>query len=228
MTCENTFQSIPKNLRPRERLIHYGESALSNQELLAILLRTGTRKMNVLELAMYILTKVGDLNGFRSVSYEELLELPGIGHARAVELLSMIELGKRINRATQPKEGTVTSSQWIGQLLIDEIGSLCQEHVVAVYLNTKNAIIKKSIIFKGSLNSSVAHPREIFKQAVKCSAARLIIGHNHPSGNPEPSEADYQFTNRLKEAGDIIGIQLLDHIIVGDQAFVSLREEGFF
>lgn len=222
------FQSIPKDLRPRERLIQYGEEALSNHELLAILLRTGTKQMNVMELSMHILSQVGNLNGFRSVTYEELLELPGIGQAKAVALLSAIELGKRINRSTQIKEGTVTSSRWIGQLLIDEIGGLFQENVIAVYLNTKNEIIKKSIIFKGSLNSSVAHPREIFREAVKCSAARIIIGHNHPSGNPEPSEADYSFTKRLIEAGDIIGIHLLDHIIVGENEFISLKEEGFF
>ncbi len=220
------FQWMPKNLKPRERLNEFGAQALSNQELIAILLRTGTKQSSVMEVSIRLLEMIGELKEFSSISYEELIAINGIGPTKAIELLATIELGKRIFKSKLSKGETVHSSQWIGQYLIDEIGGLYQENVVALYLNTKNQIIKKEIVFKGSLNNSVAHPREIYRIGVRSSAARLIIGHNHPSGNPTPSEADYTFTKRLAQAGEIIGIELLDHIIVGDEEFISMREEG--
>lgn len=220
------FQLLPKDLKPRERLNEFGAQALSNQELMAILLRTGTKNCSVMDISLHLLEMMGDLHEFASVSYEELLTIKGIGPSKALELLAAIELGKRIFKSKTVKGDTVHSSQWVGQYFIDEIGGLHQENVVALYLNTKNQIIKKEIVFKGSLSSSVAHPREIYRIGVRSSAARLIIGHNHPSGNPTPSEADYQFTERMAQAGEIIGIELLDHIIVGHDEFISLREEG--
>lgn len=224
---QTVFHLLPKELKPRERLIQYGAQALSNQELIAILLRTGTKHANVMQVALELLETIGELQELSTISYEELITINGIGPTKALELLATIEMGKRIFKSKTVKGDTIHSSQWVGQYLIDEIGGLHQENVVALYLNTKNQIIKKEIVFKGSLNSSIAHPREIFRIGVRSSAARLIIGHNHPSGNPSPSEADYQFTKRLEQAGEIIGIELLDHIIVGDDEFVSLREEGF-
>lgn len=221
------FESIPKELKPRERLSEFGASALSNQELLAILLRTGTKEVNVLQLAMHVLEICGDLREMSAISYEELTAIKGIGPSKAIELLAAIELGNRVFKSKLIKGDTVHSSQWVGQYLIDEIGGLHQENVVGLFLNTKNQIIRKEKIFVGSLNTSVAHPREIFRIGVRSSAARLIIGHNHPSGNPTPSEADIRFTQRMAEAGDLIGVELLDHIIVGDESFISMREEGY-
>lgn len=220
------FIEVPQEARPRERMEDFGPAALANHELLAILLRTGTKEQNVLQLSMQVLSNFDDLYTFKHASLEELMSISGIGKAKAIEMLAMIELGKRMAKTTQLKEGTVTSSQFVGKLLMEELNGLQQEIVLGLFLNTKNEIIKKEVIFKGSLNTSVAHPREIFKAAIKYASARIIIAHNHPSGNPEPSEADFQFTQRMKEAGNIIGIELLDHFIIGDDSYISLKEYG--
>ncbi|WP_080146202.1 RadC family protein [Marinilactibacillus piezotolerans] len=226
MNPAQKFLDVPTQSRPRERLENYGPKALANHELLAILLRTGTKNMNVLQLSMNVLSEFDDLFMLRQVTAEELMAISGIGKAKAIEMIAAIEFGNRVARASQIKEGTVTSSSYVGSLLLDELSGLSQEHVMALYLNTKNEIIKKETVFKGSLNSSVAHPREIFRGAVKYAAARVIIAHNHPSGNPEPSEADLSFTKRMAQAGEMIGIEVLDHIIIGEEAYVSLREQG--
>lgn len=220
------FIHVPQEARPRERMEEFGPAALANHELLAILLRTGTKEQNVLQLSMQVLSNFDDLFTFKNASLEELMCITGIGKAKAIEMLAMIELGKRMAKTTQLKEGTVTSSQFVGKLLMEELNGLQQEVVLGIFLNTKNEIIKKEVIFKGSLNTSVAHPREIYKAAIKYSSARIIIAHNHPSGNPEPSEADFNFTKRMKEAGQIIGIELLDHFIIGDDSYISLKEYG--
>ena len=154
------------------------------------------------------------------------MAISGIGRVKALELKAAIEIGVRISQASQIKIGQITSSTKAGEMLLVEMQGLQQENVVVLYLNTKNEIIKKETIFIGGLNSSVAHPREIFRGAVRYSAARIIVGHNHPSGNPEPSEADIQFTRRMSECGELMGIELLDHIIIGEQEFISLKEIG--
>lgn len=220
------FIEVPQQSRPRERMAEYGPEALANHELLAILLRTGTKDHNVLQLSMQVFSYFDDLYMFKNASLEELLSIPGIGKAKAFELLASIELGKRLAKTTILKEGVVTSSEYVGKLLMEELKGLQQELVVGLFLNTKNEIIKKETIFKGSLNSSVAHPREIFKSAIKYSSARIIIAHNHPSGNPEPSDADLKFTRRMSEVGKIVGIELLDHFIIGEERYISLREQG--
>ncbi|GEK87969.1 DNA repair protein RadC [Alkalibacterium putridalgicola] len=220
------FVDVPQESRPRERMAEYGPEALANHELLAILLRTGTRDQNVLQLSMQVFSNFDDLYMFKNATLEELLAIPGIGKAKAFELLATIELGKRLAKTTVLKEGAVTSSQYVGKLLLEELKGLQQELVVGLFLNTKNEIIKKETIFKGGLNSSVAHPREIFKAAIKYSSARIIIAHNHPSGNPEPSDADLRFTERMCEVGKIVGIELLDHFIIGEDQYISLKEYG--
>lgn len=225
MHTQKLFE-LPSQSRPRERMEEYGAAALANHELLAILLRTGTKDCNVLQLSMQVFSYFDDLYSLKHASLEELLAIPGIGRAKAVELLASIELGQRIARTPLLKEGAVTSSQFVGDLLVEEMKDLQQELVVCLFLNTKNEIIRKETIFKGTLNSSVAHPREIFKAAVKYSAARIILAHNHPSGDPEPSDADLDFTRRLFEAGHIMGIELLDHFIIGEDSYVSLKENG--
>ncbi|HLR92277.1 MAG TPA: DNA repair protein RadC [Atopostipes sp.] len=223
---ETNIQVIPEESRPRERMEHFGPKALADHELLAILLRTGTRDRNVVTLALEVLREVEDLYMFRHTSLQELMKIPGIGRIKAIEILAAIEFGRRINNATQVKEGTVLSSSWVGNYLSKDLSNLTQENVVALYLNTKNEIIKKETIFVGSLNSAVAHPREIFKGAVRYSAARIIIAHNHPSGNTEPSEADFSFTRRMVDAGELMGIEVLDHFIIGENDYLSLREHG--
>lgn len=224
---QSNIEEIPNNSRPRERLEDFGVKSLADHELLAILLRTGTKGNNVIGLAIEVLNTVEDIHRLRHVSLQELMKIQGIGRVKAAEILAAVEFGRRVNQSTQLKEGTVSSSSWVGQYLQEELSHLKQENVLALYLNTKNEIIKKDIVFIGSLNSSVAHPREIFNRAISYSAARIILAHNHPSGNVEPSEADLSFTRRMIEAGDLIGIEVLDHFIIGENCYLSLREEGY-
>lgn len=223
---KTNIQVIPAESRPRERMEDYGPKALADHELLAIILRTGTRDKNVVNLALDVLREVENLYMFRHISLQELMKIPGIGRIKGIEILAAIEFGRRISNASQVKEGTVMSSSWVGNYLVKDMSNLTQENVVALYLNTKNEIIKKETIFIGSLNSAVAHPREIFKGAVRYSAARIIIAHNHPSGNTEPSEADFSFTRRMVDAGELMGIEVLDHFIIGEKDYLSLREHG--
>lgn len=223
-----TIHELPESLRPRERLMEYGARSLADHELLAITLRTGTRKHNALSLAIKVLHTFPDLVALGEATYEELIAIEGIGPAKALEILAAIELGRRVRRAHRHKFGQISSSAEIGNLLVEDMQHLQQEKVVCLYLNTKNDILRQEVIFIGSLNSSIAHPREIFKEAVRCSAARIILAHNHPSGNPEPSQADIEFTKRIYEAGKMMGIELLDHIIIGHGQYISLREQGYF
>ena len=223
---ETNIQVIPNNSRPRERMEKLGPKALADHELLAIILRTGTKDKNVVNLAIEVLREVEDLHMLRQTSVQELMKISGIGRIKAIEIMAATELGHRIAVAPQIKEGTVVSTSWVGNYLTKELSNLTQENVVALYLNTKNEIVKKETIFIGSLNSSVAHPREIFKGAIRYSAARIIVAHNHPSGNTEPSEADYSFTRRMVDAGEMMGIEVLDHFIIGENKYLSLREEG--
>lgn len=222
----NLIEEVMVSNRPRERLLAYGEKSLSDQELVAIILRTGSREKNVLHLAGYLLSYFETLYDFKQATIEELCAIKGIGTVKAVELKAMIELGNRISIAKQAKHGKVISSQSIGEMMISEMGDIQQERLVAVYLNTKHEIIRKETIFIGSLNQSIAHPREIFRGAVRVSAAKLILTHNHPSGDTSPSSNDISFTERMQECGEMMGIELLDHIIVGHSSYYSLKEGG--
>ncbi len=218
---------MPNGSQPRERMEKYGAKSLADHELLAIILRTGTRGQNAMALALEVLKEVEDIYRMQHVSLQELMKIPGIGKVKASEILASIEFGRRISQSSQVKEGTVSSSTWVGKYLQRELSNLTQENVVALYLNTKNEIIKKDTVFIGGLNTSVAHPREIFNRAISYSAASIILAHNHPSGNVEPSAADLSFTSRMVEAGELLGIQVLDHFIIGEKAYLSLREEGY-
>lgn len=222
------IREMPEDCLPRERLEVVGEKALSNQELLAILLRTGSKDTNVMEVASKFLNYFNHLHELKNATLNEMMEIKGIGRIKAIEVRAAIEFGYRIQQSTQVKFGKVSSSYQIAQNLIYELQDFQQEHLVCLYLNTKNEVIKQETVFKGSLNQSVAHPREIFRSAVKYSAARLILAHNHPSGNPTPSESDIHFTKRMQECGKMMGIEVLDHIIIGEQVYTSMREENFF
>lgn len=225
---EEKKNQIPKSSMPRERLIDYGAEALSNQELLAILLRTGTRPYNVMELSGLILAEFPSLYDLKSATLNELQQIKGVGAIRSIELKAMMELGSRIHQALQPKYGKIRSSMDLAMQLMEELKDYQQEHLLCLYLNTKNEIVHRQTLFIGSLNQSIAHPREIFRGAVRHSAARIIIVHNHPSGDPASSANDRAFTSRLKECGEMMGIELLDHLIIGHETYVSLREEGFW
>lgn len=229
------FAVIPKLMirdvhiddRPRERLIRQGAESLSNQELIAILLRTGTKEESVLMLANKVLNYFESLHELKHATLEEIVSIKGIGEAKAVQLLAAIELGKRLSQKRVDSRFTIRSPKDAASFLMPEMSSLKQEHFVTLFLNVKNQVMHKQTIFIGSLNSSIVHPREIFREAVKRSAASIICAHNHPSGNATPSPEDIEVTKRLQEAGFIIGIELIDHIIIGDHQYISMREKGY-
>lgn len=214
--------------RPRERLLRQGAMSLSNQELLAILLRTGTKEESVLALANRVLSTFERLHHLKHATIEEMIAIKGIGEVKAIQILAAIELGRRLSQKQNDDKFTVRSPQDAAAYLMPDMTSLSQEHFVALFLNVKNQIMHKKTIFIGSLNASIVHPREIFCEAVKRSAASIICAHNHPSGIPTPSPEDIEVTKRIQEAGFIIGIELLDHIIIGDHQFISLKEKGYF
>jgi len=222
------IRDVPASERPRERMIQYGAESLSNAELLAILLRTGTAEESVMSLACRILNQVGELRGLKAITYDELIKIRGIGPAKALQIAAGLELGKRIATSVLPNRPTIRSPQDVANLMMEDLRYHTQEHFVCLYLNTKNQVIGKETIFIGSLNSSIVHPREVFKEAIRRSSASLICLHNHPSGDPTPSREDIEVTRRLLEAGKIIGIDLLDHLIIGDGRFYSLKEKGHF
>ena len=213
--------------RPRERLVRQGASSLSNQELIAILLRTGTKQESVLHLANRVLNYFEQIQELKHASIEEITAVKGIGQAKAVQLLAAVELGKRLFQQKTDDKFTIRSPKDAATYLMADMTSLNQEHFVTLFLNVKNQILHKQTIFIGSLNASIVHPREIFREAVKRSAASIICAHNHPSGNPAPSTEDIDVTKRLYEAGLLMGIELLDHVIIGDHQFISLKEKGY-
>lgn len=221
------IRDVPISERPRERMIQHGADSLSNAELLAILLRTGTSEESVISLACRILNQVGELRGLKSITYDELVMIRGIGPAKALQIAAGLELGKRISTSI-PNRPTIRSPQDVAGLMMEDLRYHSQEHFVCLYLNTKNQVIGKETVFIGSLNSSIVHPREVYKEAIRRSSASVICLHNHPSGDPTPSREDIEVTRRLLDAGKIIGIDLLDHLIIGDGRFYSLKEKGHF
>ena len=221
------IRDYPEEERPRERLLNEGPDKLSNQELFAILLRTGTKKESVLELSQKLLKQFEGIRMLKDASVEEITMISGIGKSKAVQILAALELGKRMNRLTYDDRYVIRSPQDGANYVMEEMRFLSQEHFVCLYLNTKNQVLHKQTVFIGSLNASIVHPREVFKEAFKRSAASLICFHNHPSGDPSPSREDIEVTKRLTECGKILGIELLDHLIIGEQKFVSLKEKGY-
>lgn len=213
--------------RPREKMEQKGVEALTEQELLAVLLRTGTKQAPVLDVAAQVMERFDALPLLKEATREELMEIPGIGKAKALELQAALELGKRIFRYSYPDRYVVRSPEDAAEYMMEDLRFLQQEHFVVLCLNTKNQIIHKQTLFIGSLNSSIVHPRELFKEALRRSAASIICLHNHPSGDPAPSSEDIQVTKRMAECGRLLGIELLDHVIVGDQCFESMKEQGF-
>ncbi|MDZ5712359.1 DNA repair protein RadC [Jeotgalibacillus sp. HH7-29] len=213
--------------KPRERFINQGPQSLSNQELIAILLRTGSKEESVINLANKLLQEFNGLRSLKEASFDEMTSIKGIGHAKAVQVLAAVEVGRRIANITFEDRFTIRSPEDGATFLMNEMRFLTQEHFVALYLNTKNQIIHQQTIFIGSLNSSIVHPREVFKEAFKRSAASIICAHNHPSGDPSPSKEDIDVTRRLVECGKMIGIEVLDHLIIGEKKYVSLKEKGY-
>ncbi|MCY7172198.1 DNA repair protein RadC [Streptococcus gallolyticus subsp. gallolyticus] len=210
---------------PRERLRDLGAEHLSNQELLSILLRTGTKTTPVLEVANQILKNLDSLADFQHLSLQELQQINGIGYVKSIEIKAMIELSKRISKAEYIQKERIMSSERLARKMMLELSDQKQEHLVAIYLDTQNRIIEQRTIFIGSVRRSIAEPREILYYACKNMATSVIIIHNHPSGSPEPSENDLQFTQKMKRSCEDIGIICLDHIVIGKYQYYSFREE---
>lgn len=221
------LREIPKEERPRERLLQHGAEALSNSELLAILLRTGTANESAVKLAGRVLAASGGLRHLTDMSVEQLTAIKGIGPAKALQLKAGIELGRRLSRSRLEDSPPVRSPREAADLVRDDLRYLNKEHFIVLFLNTKNRVIGKETLSIGSLNASIVHPREVFRSAIKRSSASIICAHNHPSGDPTPSPEDIEVTRRLAEAGRLVGIELLDHVIIADQAHVSMKELGY-
>lgn len=212
--------------RPRERLLRVGAQAVSTAELLAIVIRTGVGGENVLRLAERMLATFRDLPGIARASINELQTVKGIGPAKAVEIKAALEIGRRL-MATAPQDRLrVTSPADAANLLMSEMALLEQEHLRVILLDTRNRVLKTPTIYIGSLNTSVVRIGELFRAAIKENAAALIVAHNHPSGDPSPSPEDVNVTRQLVRAGKLLDIDVLDHIVIGRQRFVSLKERG--
>ncbi|MBB6214902.1 DNA repair protein RadC [Anaerosolibacter carboniphilus] len=220
------IKEMVESERPREKMIQFGVENLSNAELLAILIHTGTKEASAIELAQRILSY--DQTGIHfltNCTVEELSQIKGIGSAKACQLIAAIELGKRIAAAKATVRPCIKSPGDIVNIYMEEMRYYKKEYFKIVLLNTKNEIISSENVSIGSLNASLVHPREVFITAIKKSAASVVLLHNHPSGNPQPSKEDISITKRLAEAGKIIGIDVIDHIIIGNGTYTSLKEK---
>ena len=220
-----SIQLQKEALLPRERLVLEGAERLSNQELLAILLRTGTKNEHVLTIAGAILNRLDSLADLRQLTLEELKDISGIGPVKSIEIKAMIELASRIHKTDVQSSERILSSNGLARRMMRELGDKKQEHVVALYLDTQNRIIAEKTVFIGTVRQSIAEPREILHYACKHMATSLIIVHNHPSGLAEPSKNDFLFTEKIKRSCEDLGVVFLDHLIVGRDQYYSFREE---
>ncbi len=211
---------ISKENRPRERLKVNGLNVLSDAELLALLLGNGAKGMNAVDLSNELIAKEG-LDKVNSFSMKELMKIKGIGEAKACRILAAFELSKRVN-AGKICEKVVHNASDVAKHYMEKMKDYKKEHLIAVFLDSKNKIIKDSVISIGTLDSSLVHPREVFKEAIKNSAASIILVHNHPSGDCEASEEDERITEKMVEAGEMLNIKVLDHLIVGDNNWASI------
>lgn len=223
-TCK--LNEYPEQMRPRERMEMFGAERLSDAELLAILLSTGYRESNVLELASQLLQMHRGITGLQDLSLSELTQQKGIGKAKATTILAAIELGKRVHNSTVAHRDTIHSSADAGILMESHMRHLDREQFSILLLNTNKGIISMETISIGTLDSSPVHPREVFKQAIRHSASSVILAHNHPSGVCQPSGKDIEITERMVTVGKIIGIDVIDHIIVGKDTYYSFQEHA--
>ncbi len=219
---KKTIKELPKVERPREKLMQYGPEKLSNSELLAILLRSGTKEENVVELSNKILKRFS-ANELPNLTFDDLKNYPGLGPAKACEIVACFELGKRLLKDKKAEIYLKPREIWEE---LKDLRDYKKEHFVIFYLDSRNQEIKREIISVGSLNANLVHPREVFEPAVRNLAAQIILAHNHPSGDPEPSEDDLEITKRLVESGKILGIEIVDHIIVVKNGFLSFNEKN--
>jgi len=224
-----TIHDLPVAERPRERLQKYGAESLSAQEIIALILGRGISGESVMVTAQRLISQFGSLGGIAGASVEELSQIKGIGLAKAAQIKAAFELANRMEVSTAASEKPVIKKpEDVAGLVTGRLKGKKREYFLAILLDTRSRLIKVAEISVGSLDASVVHPREVFKEAISASAASVIFVHNHPSGDPTPSEDDIKLTKRLAEAGEIVGIDVLDHVIIGDNKYLSLKREGLF
>lgn len=226
MSYRIMMRDLPSEERPREKLLRHGAERLSNSELLAILLGSGTKSLSALRLAEHLLTKFGSLRGLANASCEEMTSVKGVGAVKAAVILAAFELAKRLADSSMEVREVITCPRDAADLVRNDLARADKEYFMVIMLNTKHRVIGKKVISIGHLSGSLVHPRELFKEVIRRSSAAVIVVHNHPSGDPTPSREDIGVTKRLVEAGELLGIQVLDHIVVGDNCYVSFREQG--
>jgi DNA repair protein RadC len=221
-----TIKELPEDERPRERLAQYGATALSSAELLAIILRVGSKDENVIRFAQRLLSGYGGLAGLHQLPFSELVAIKGLGTAKAAQLKAAFELGRRLRIAAPEERYVVKSPEDAANLLMLEMSALEQEHLKAIILNTRNQVLKVHDVYAGSLNTAVIRVGELFREAIRVNAAAIIVAHNHPSGDPTPSAEDVAITRQIVEAGKLLNIDVLDHLVMCQARWVSLKERG--
>jgi DNA repair protein RadC len=220
------IKDLASNERPRERLAELGAEALANSELLAILMRTGVRGKNAVQLAQSILQDLGGLPEIHRLTYDELCTIRGIGPAKAAQLKAAVELGRRLATATPLERPIIQTPEDAAALLLYEMGALEREHLRVLLLNTRNQLLRIVEVYQGSLNASMIRVGELFRDAVRRNAAAILLAHNHPSGDPSPSPEDIAVTKAIVAAGELLDIEVLDHLIIGKGRFVSMKAKG--
>ncbi len=221
-----TIHDLPRQERPRERLQKFGAEALSAQELLALVIGRGIPKKSVMNIAQELLARFGNVKAIGQATIEELSQIKGIGLAKAAQIKASFELGRREELEPELKNFDIKDPESVVKAIRASIKDKAKEHFKLILLNPRNKIIGISTISIGTLNASLVHPREVFKDAIMHTAASVVLAHNHPSGDPEPSEDDIKITKKLVDSGKILGIEVLDHIIIGKNNFCSFKERG--
>jgi DNA repair protein RadC len=221
-----TVKEMPEKERPRERLARVGPQALSTAELLAIILRTGVGGENVLTMAQRILSTFEGLGGLARADFVQIQAEHGIGPAKASQIMAALELGRRLMAEAPQERYQIRSPEDAAHLLTPMIGHKPQENFVVMYLDTRNRVLDHEILYKGSLNTSLVRVSEVFRGAVRRNCASLVVAHNHPSGDPSPSPEDVALTRRLVDAGKLLDVEVLDHLVIGQNRHFSLREHG--
>lgn len=230
MIQKNTIKELTKEERPYEKCEQYGASNLTDIELLAVLLRTGTKGLNSMELAKKILFPMFSQEGILNIHHwcmEQLMQIKGIGKVKAIQILCLSELAKRLAKATASEGLNFSSPETIAEYYMEDMRHQQQENMKLLLLNTKTKLIGETVVSKGTINATVISPRELFIEALQKNAVYIIMLHNHPSGDPTPSREDVLISRRIRDAGELIGIELLDHIIIGNNSYISLHEKGF-
>lgn len=220
------MKDIPSEERPRERALRSGLSSLSDRELLALFIRHGNAQCSAMEIADEVLKKSQGMVNLASLSLKDFVEIKGINKVKGLELLACIELGRRMSYAQVLKKEVISNMDALLRWLKNELGYLNQEVLMAVYLNIQNEIIHYEILSKGTESQSLVDPKAIFRQGILCHGVKIILVHNHPSGNCKPSIEDLSITSSIKEVGELMGIELLDHIIVGKNQSFSFKQSG--